>query len=166
MILNIYDVKTEALLIFCRDLIASYKDNNDNELFNIDNDTILYIQKTTYEINEEIEKIIQPTQYYIQNAKNFGIKEVIKYYNFINAQLNKKLKQNSTFNPTMIYMSLLATWFAEVGYVEKNKKYLYFSLYPFCEVYDKLLLKIKDTNYKALNISMIDIAEDIIYKLK
>ena len=45
MILNLSKIKTEALLLFCRDLIQEYSLKNDH-LFNIDNNTKLYIEDT------------------------------------------------------------------------------------------------------------------------
>jgi hypothetical protein len=65
----------------------------------------------------------------------------------------------------MLYFSLLAVWFKELDKESKSKKYIYFTIYPYGNVYDKLLLNIKDESFKKLNISMIEIAEKIIYRV-
>jgi len=75
------------------------------------------------------------------------------------------LENRSTFNPSMLYLSLMATWFAELSKESKSKEFIYFSIYPYSDIYDKLLINVKDNKFKALNISMIDIAETIIFKL-
>lgn len=40
----------------------------------------------------------------------------------------------------------------------------YFLLYPYGTVYDKLLIGIKNVEYKNMSIKMIELAEKVIYK--
>ena len=65
----------------------------------------------------------------------------------------------------MLYFSMLATWFAELQKESKSKQYIYFIIYPYANVYDKLLVNIKDQAFKNMNIEMINIAEKIVIGL-
>ncbi len=158
MILNLSKIKTEALLLFCRDLIDAYASSDDN-IFNIDNEIKIYINDTIRQLQKAINNTVQPQRYYIENSKNIRIKSILKSYNFINKSISKYLSQGQQFNPAMLCFSLLTTWFAELRYENKSKEFIYFTIYPYGNIYDKLLLNIKDTNFKALNISMIQISE-------
>jgi hypothetical protein len=164
MILNLSKIKTEALLLFCRDLIGAYKNSEDN-LFDVDKNIKLFIKTTTDDVLQQIEKTVHPQAFYLRQANNSKIKAILLSYTFINNNLSKELKEGKLFNPAMLYFSLLATWFVELGRESKSKEYLYFSLFPYGEVYDAMLLHTKDINFKGLNVSMIDIAEKIIVKL-
>ncbi|MFW3328857.1 hypothetical protein ACN9JT_10410, partial [Aliarcobacter butzleri] len=84
-------------------------------------------------------------------------------YNFINNEISKNLKENETFNPSMLYFSLLALWFKELNKESTSKEYIYFILYPYFQVYDKFLVNMKDPEFKKLNIKMIELAEKVIY---
>jgi hypothetical protein len=64
----------------------------------------------------------------------------------------------------MLYFSLLAVWFKELNKESRSKEYIYFILYPYANVYDKLLVEIKNKEFKVLNIKMLELAEEIIYK--
>ena len=64
----------------------------------------------------------------------------------------------------MLYFSLLNLWFKELEKENKSKEFIYFLLYPYENVYDKLLIGIKNIEYKAMNIKMIELAEKIVYK--
>ena len=75
------------------------------------------------------------------------------------------MKNNTKFNPAMLCFSLLSTWFAELGHEIKSKEFLFFTIYPYGEIYDILLLNNKNIDYKRLNISMINVAEETILKL-
>lgn len=162
MILNISKIKTEALLLFCKDLINSYKDIKPNS--NIDKQ----LHEEFLEINEEILKnisfVTKDTKYYLDNPKNFRVRAIFKCYNFINKELSKNLKENEEFNPSMLYFSLLALWFKELNKESNSKEYIFFTLYSYSNIYDKFLLKIKDIEYKSINIKMIDLAELLISK--
>lgn len=162
MILNISKIKTEALLLFCRDLILSYKDVKPMYSANEK------LQKEFLAINDEILKqlnsLTSDTKYYIANRKNFRIKAIIKCYEFINSELNKNLNQNEEFNPSMLYFSFLTLWFKELNKESNSKEYIFFTIYPYSQIYDKFLLKMNDMAYKQLNIKMIDLAEYIIDK--
>ncbi len=167
MILNLSKIKTEALLLFCKDLIESYKDK-DEKLFDIDNQINDYINEISVAMHKQMKNVTFPNDYYIQNRKHYRIKAVLEAYNFINKELTKEFDNKDTgkvFNPAMLYFSLLAVWFKELDKESKSKEYIYFTIYPYANVYDKLLVNIKNEEFKKLNISMIEIAEKIIYKL-
>jgi len=165
MILNLSQIKTEAILLFCKDLISSYKDK-DEDIFEVDKETNEYINKISEEMYKQMENCTAPTDYYLKNSNHFRIKAVIDAYNFLNKQLSYELKDGATFNPAMLYFSLLAVWFKELDKENKSKKYIYFTIYPYGNVYDKLLVNIKDEKFKKLNIDMIEIAEKVIYRLE
>jgi hypothetical protein len=89
----------------------------------------------------------------------------------LNQELNKVLKQQTIFSPTMLCFSLLATWFAELQKESRSKEYIYFIIYPYALVYDELLIHNQNEAFKKLNISMIQTAEKVIlsyekYRLK
>ncbi|XPV68318.1 MAG: hypothetical protein ACNI25_13555 [Halarcobacter sp.] len=164
MILNLSQIKTEALLLFCKDLISSYKDVEE-DIFDIDKEINQYINKISEDMYKQMSVCTFPNEYYIKNASHYRIKAIIDAYNFLNFQLSKELKDGKPFNPAMLYFSLLAVWFKELDKESKSKSYIYFTIYPYGNVYDKLLVNIKDENFKKLNISMLEIAEKVIYKL-
>jgi hypothetical protein len=101
----------------------------------------------------------------MKNRNHYRIKAVLKAYNFINKELDKELKKGKVFNPSMLYFSLLAVWFKELNKEENSKQYIYFTIYPYANVYDKLLINIKDEKFKLINIAMLEIAEKVILKL-
>lgn len=164
MILNISKIKTEAILLFCKDLILAYKSETKNT-FNINPDIDKSMIEIADDMLKQINRITRDQKYYLENRKHYRIKEILKSYNFINKELSKELKNGSVFNPSMLYFALLATWFKELNKESSSKEYIYFLLYPYSNVYDKLLLNINDNKFKVLNILMIEIAERVIYKL-
>jgi hypothetical protein len=164
MILNLSKIKTESLLLFCKDLILSYKDKGDIEKYVTDKDIIEGFNNIGNDMLKEISKITFPQNYYLENRKHYRIKAILDGYNFINKEISKNLKQNEEFNPSMLYFSLLALWFKELNKESKSKEYIYFIIYPYSHVYDKFLVEIKDKEFKLLNIKMIELAEKIIYK--
>ncbi|WP_198304312.1 hypothetical protein [Arcobacter vandammei] len=164
MVINISKVKTEALLLFCRDLILSYKDNNDTNSYGLDKEILIEFNNISLDILKEINKVTFSQDYYIKNRKNFRIKAILNCYDFINKELSKNLKENEEFNPSMLYFSLLTLWFKELGKENKSKEFIFFLLYPYEIVYDKLLIGIKNIEYKTMNIKMIELAEKVIYK--
>jgi len=164
MIINSTKVKTEALLLFARDLIDSYKDN-DETLFTLDNDIKEFISLRTSQLYKAINLAVQPIDYYMRNKNVSRILMILKSYEHINKNISKHLKNNSRFNPSMLCFSLLSTWFAEMQKENNSKEFLYFSIYPYGEIYDKLLLNSTEIEYKNLNIQMLNIAEDTIFKL-
>ncbi len=165
MILNLSKIKTEALLLFCKDLILSYKDS-ETILFEENEDIEHYIQEVTEEFLVQIENVTFPSEHYLSNRKHYRIKAVLDAYNYVNQTISKELKEDSLFNPAMLYFSLLAVWFKELDKESKSKEYIYFLLYPYANVYDKLLINIDDEKFKVMNIAMIEIAERVIYKLE
>ena len=164
MIINSSKVKTEALLLFCRDLIESYKINK-NQLFDIDNRTEQFIDERIEQLLDAINFVVQPIEYYLRNSKVSRISIILKSYNFISKQVSKNFNQGDPFNPSMLCFGLLCSWFAELCINKEDKEFLYFSIYPYSEIYDKLLLNNTDLNYKSINISMLTIAENSINKL-
>jgi hypothetical protein len=164
MIINLSSVKTEALLLFCRDLIDAYE-NNSNEIYDIDNSTKEFISLNIKDLKKAINVVLQDNKYYIKNAKVTRIKIILSYYNQINSLITNALEKNREFNPSMLCFSLLATWFKELSHQEKSKEFLYFTLYPYGEIFDILIVKQNNKQYKRLNIKMIEIAETTMLKL-
>ena len=164
MILNVSKIKTESLLLFCKDLILSYKDQSDIEKYLMDKEVIEKFNNIGNDMLKQISNITYPENYYLENRKHYRIKSILDGYNFINTEISKNLKQNEEFNPSMLYFSLLALWFKELNKESKSKEYIYFILFLFYNVYDKFLVEIKDKDFKLLNIKMIELAEKVIYK--
>ena len=164
MILNLSKIKTESLLLFCKDLILSYKDTDDIEKYLMDKEVIEKFNNIGNDMLKQISNVTLPSSYYLQNRKHYRINAILDGYNFINKEISKSLKQNEEFNPSMLYFSLLAVWFKELNKESKSKEYIYFIIYPYANVYDKFLVEIKDKDFKLLNIKMIELAEKIIYK--
>ena len=164
MILNLSKIKTESLLLFCKDLILSYKDTDDIEKYVMDKEVIEKFNNIGNDMLKQISNITYPENYYLENRKHYRIKSILDGYNFINTEISKNLKQNEEFNPSMLYFSLLALWFKELNKESKSKEYIYFILFPYYNVYDKFLVEIKDKDFKLLNIKMIELAEEVIYK--
>ncbi len=165
MILNISKIKTEALLLFCKDIIVTYRNSQDN-LFELSSEFEEFAQKNSEEILRELNKVTRSYDFYTKQKHNSYVKAVLKTYNYLNKCINEELKKGGAFNPSMLYFSLLATWFAELQKESRSKEYIYFILYPYALVYDKLLLNIKNVEFKALNITMIHIAEKVVWKLE
>jgi hypothetical protein len=171
MILNLSKIKTEALLLFCKDIIQTYKDSN-TEPFELDVETKKHITQKVDELLKALNSATKPHEFYIQNAqKSFHIQAIIKSYEFLNEQLNRALKKEHLFSPTMLCFSLLASWFAELQKESKSKEYIYFIIYPYALIYDELLVHTHNKAFKALNTSMIEVAERVIlsyekYRLK
>jgi len=164
MILNLSKIKTESLLLFCRDLILSYKDKEDININGIDKELIEKFNKISEEMLTQINYATHPSDYYIKNRKHYRVKAVLDAYNFINEEISKTL-ENKAFNPSMLYFSLLALWFKELNKESRSKEYIYFTIYTYSNVYDELIVKIKSVEFKELNISMLEVAEELVYKL-
>ena len=164
MIINLSGVKTEALLLFCRDLIQTYENNN-SEIYDISQDTKKFISSNIKDLKKAINVVLQDNSYYINNSKVTRIKIILSYYNQINNNISKCLSKNTQFNPSMLCFSLLATWFKEFEHQENSKEYLYFTLYPYGDIFDNLIVKQTNKEYKNLNINMIQIAENTMIKL-
>lgn len=164
MILNVSKIKTESLLLFCKDLILSYKDRVDVNDYGMDKEVIEKFNNIGNDMLKQILNVTFPQNYYLQNRKHYRIKSILDAYNFINNEISINLKKNEEFNPSMLYFSLLALWFKELNKESRSKEYIYFILYPYSFVYDKLLVKMQNQDFKKLNIKMIELAEKIIYK--
>ncbi|MGE4461469.1 MAG: hypothetical protein AB7D49_03425 [Arcobacter sp.] len=143
----------------------SYKDKIDTNNYGIDKEIIDNFNDIGNDMLKQILNVTFPENYYIQNRKHYRIKAILDGYNFINKEISKNLKENESFNPSMLYFSLLALWFKELNKESRSKEYIYFILYPYAQVYDRLLVGIKNKEFKDLNIKMIDLAESVIFKL-
>ncbi|MDD2697618.1 MAG: hypothetical protein PHF17_02320 [Arcobacteraceae bacterium] len=167
MVVDTISLKTEALLLFCRDLINTYNQENQNQnsVFIADEYLKEFIKSHIDNLQKGINAILQPNDYYIRNMKVTRIRLIIKFYNQINKMLSNYLKEDNRFSPAMLLFSMLATWFKELGYEKNSKEFIFFSIYPYSEIYDMLLLNVKDLEYKKLNINMIQIAENVIIRL-
>jgi hypothetical protein len=163
MILNLSKIKTEALLLFCKDIIVTYKDSEEIA-FDVDKELIEFINSVSENILKEINRAVRSHQFYMSNSNNSRIKAVILSYEFLNKEISQILKEDNKFNPSMLYFSLLAMWFKELNKESKSKEFIFFTIYTYGEVYDRLLLKQKDVEFRRLNIKMIEIAEKIILK--
>lgn len=163
MIINLSKIKTEALLLLCKDIISSYKDKKIDK-FSINEDIDIYMEDISKEILKQLENLTRDNSFYLKNKKSARIKSILNAYNFLNKELSNELKEGVEFNPSMLYFSMLAMWFKELGKESKSKEYIYFLIYPYSNVYDKLLLNIEDEKFKLLNIKMIEIAERVILK--
>lgn len=165
MILNLSKIKTEALLLFCKDLIKSYQDGQSKN-FDINPSIDNTIKELSIDFLKQINNVTHDTKYYINNSKHFRIKAILDTYNFINETISKELEENTLFNPAMLYFSLLAVWFKEYNKESKSKEYIYFTIYTYGKVYDTLLVNIKDEEFKKLNIKMLEIAEKVVNKVE
>ena len=148
MILNISKIKTESLLLFCKDLILSYKDKVNLNESELDKDIVEEFNNIGADMLKQILNVTFPQNYYVQNPKHYRIKAVLNGYNFINNEISKNLKENESFNPSMLYFSLLALWFKELNKESRSKEYIYFILYPYSHVYDRLLVGMKNKEFK------------------
>ena len=94
MILNVSKIKTESLLLFCKDLILSYKDQSDIEKYLMDKEVIEKFNNIGNDMLKQISNITYPQNYYLENRKHYKIKSILDGYNFINNEISKNLKQN------------------------------------------------------------------------
>jgi hypothetical protein len=163
MILNLSKVKTQALLLFCNDLIQTY--SQDENIFDIDNSIKEYINNTVVQLSKAISQVVKPQQYYEENYQTTHVKATLEAYELINENISKHLSKGAKFNPAMLCFALLTTWFAELRYESGSKEYIFFTLYPYGNIYDKLLLDMNNNDFKALNIFMIQVAEDTMLNL-
>lgn len=164
MILNLSKIKTESLLLFCKDLILSYKDKEDINAYGLDKEVVIKFNKIGEQMLDQINSVTLSSNYYLQNRKHYRIKAILNAYNFINEELSKLLTENQSFNPSMLYFAMLALWFKELNKESKSKEYIFFILYPYGNVYDDFIVNIKNQEFKKLNIDMLELAEKIIYK--
>lgn len=162
MIVNLSKIKTEALLLFSKELIKSYI-YKDEKIIVVDEYVTKIIEDRTYDIYKNIINTIHRDEVYTSGS-NIHARLVMKYFDFLNKQITKELKMGEPFNPSVLLFSLLATWFLELGHESKSKEYIYFSLFTYGEIYDLMFVTTQDVAYKAMNIKMVDIAERIIYK--
>ncbi|MEA3383450.1 MAG: hypothetical protein U9Q20_02085 [Campylobacterota bacterium] len=164
MIINSKKVKTEALLLICRDLINSYNTQDDN-MFDISDEIKTFMNQRIEQLLKAINIAIQPIDYYTRNAKVSRISIILNTYQYINKSLSKEFQNGEKFNPSMLCFALLSTWFAELDVTIDDKEFIFFCVYPYSEIYDKLLLEVNNNEFKNLNISMLNIAEKSMFNL-
>ena len=80
MILNLSKIKTESLLLFCRDLILSYKDKVDLENSGVDKDIIENFNNIGINMLKEIKKVTYSDTYYLNNRKTSRVKAILEGY--------------------------------------------------------------------------------------
>jgi hypothetical protein len=160
MIVNVTKIKTEALLLLCKDLILSY--NKEDIFTNIDKDLKLFVKNQIDELLVNIKKVTKEQSYYLKSQKTYHIKYILKFYTLLNNLLSKRFKPSEPFNPAMLCFALLCSWFVELGKKDIPKEYIYFMVLNYSEIYDKMLVNVSNSEFKALNIKMLDIAESVI----
>ena len=77
MIFKYIKSKTENLLLFCKDLILSYKDITDTNDYGIDKDIIENFNNIGNEILKQILNVTLPTNYYLQNKNIIELKAIL-----------------------------------------------------------------------------------------
>lgn len=159
MIVNIEKIKTEALLIFCRDLIVSYQ--NAELVVDVEYEIINKMKLQTELILVEIRKVTKQPAFYIQNKNHFKVKAILNAHNFLVNFCNTRFKNDDVFNPFVLVLSILTYWFGELEKEKNTKEYIFFSIYPFCEIYDDFFIKTKNSSYKIINLKTIEIAEEL-----
>ena len=164
MVFDPISLKTEALLLFCRDLIETYEKNDEN-LFEVDESFLQFVDIHIDSLKKGINAIVQHNEYYLRNMRIHRIKIVLYYYESINKTITNCMKKDNRFDPSMLCFAMLATWFKEFEIDEKSKQYIFFSIYPYGEIYDRFLILHQNEEYKKLNLNMIDIAEKTMTKL-
>ena len=65
MVINISKIKTEALLLFCKDLILSYKDVEELDSYGLDKNILTEFNNIGLVILDEINKVTFPQDYYL-----------------------------------------------------------------------------------------------------
>ncbi|MGB9801342.1 MAG: hypothetical protein ACPLSX_00135, partial [Arcobacter sp.] len=92
MIINLSKIKTEALLLLCKDIITSYE-NIEDEKFEIDDEINIYIKDTSKDILKELKRVTKENDYYLNNKNSYTISAILQAYNFLNLELSKELKE-------------------------------------------------------------------------
>ena len=163
MILNLSTIKTEALLLLCRDIIESYNKNND--IFSLNKEIVDKVRIIINDISKQLNKVLRPNNYYIENQQLSKVTFILKTYNMLNNTLSTKFKNNQLFDPFMLCISMIHTWFIELQRENKNKKYIFFLLYTYTDIFD-MIISIKDKRYQKLSLEMMDIAESVVIDLE
>ena len=89
MILNLSKIKTESLLLFCKDLILSYKDKEDTSTYGVDKEVVEKFNLIASDMLKNIEKVTFSNEYYLENRNHYRIKAILDVYNFINKEISK-----------------------------------------------------------------------------
>ena len=163
MILNLSDIKTEALLLLCRDIIEAY--GKDSDIFSLDKEIIDKIKIVVDDISKQLNKVLRPNSYYADNKQLSKVTFTLKAYNMLNNTLSTKFKNDQLFDPFMLCISMIHTWFIELQRENKNKKYIFFLLYTYTDIFD-MIVSIKDKKYQKLSLEMMNIAESVAIDLE
>ena len=163
MILNLSDIKTEALLLLCRDIIEAY--GKDSDIFSLDKEIIDKIKIVVDDISKQLNKVLRPNSYYTDNQQLSKVTFTLKAYNMLNNTLSTKFKNDQLFDPFMLCISMIHTWFIELQRENKNKKYIFFLLYTYTDIFD-MIVSIKDKKYQKLSLEMMNIAESVAIDLE
>ena len=164
MILNISKIKTEALLLICKDLLNSYENISDDNIFEVNEEIKEFMDKTSSDLLKQLRNLTRDNSFYLENKSSYRVNAILKSYNYLNQSLNQEFKEGMVFNPALLCFSMLAMWFKELNKESNSKEYIFFLLYPFGNVYDKLFVKVEDEKFKAINLKMIEIAEKVMIK--
>jgi len=163
VILNLSDIKTEALLLLCRDIIEAY--GKDSDIFSLDKEIIDKIKIVVDDISKQLNKVLRPNSYYADNKQLSKVTFTLKAYNMLNNTLSTKFKNDQLFDPFMLCISMIHTWFIELQRINKNKKYIFFLLYTYTDIFD-MIVSIKDKKYQKLSLEMMNIAESVAIDLE
>lgn len=163
MVFDRVALKSEALLLFIRDLIETYEKQSE-DVFSVEFEIEKFVEGHLFSLKKGINAILQNNQYYLRNQRISRIKIILRYYELLNKLMSKEMKNQDKFDPCMLSISMLATWFKEYGYEAKGKEFIFFGIYPYGEIYDTLLGHNKNIEYKQTNIKMITIAEKVMIK--
>ena len=160
MVFSPIALKSEALLLFIRDLLETYEDKN-NMAFEVDSSINDFINYHITSLKKGINSFVQENSYYLRNRNISRIKMILHYYRSMEKIVDLHLQKNEKFDPCMLSFGLLAFWFKELGIESKIKELVFFAIYPYGEVYDTLIVENQNEEYKKTNIKMINLAEKI-----
>jgi hypothetical protein len=163
MVFDPIALKSEALLLFTRDLIETYE-NKDDIVFDVDETTSRFVDSHIKNLKKGINSFVQENSYYLRNRNISRIKMILHYYTILQKNVEDQLQKNEKFDPCMLSFSMLAIWFKELGIESRVKELIFFAIYPYGDVYDKLLVDNDSDEYKKTNIKMINLSEKIIMK--
>ncbi|HFU75874.1 MAG TPA: hypothetical protein ENK66_06465 [Arcobacter sp.] len=163
MVFDPIALKSEALLLFTRDLIETYENKNEI-VFDVDKTIGEFVDFHIQNLKKGINSFVQENSYYLRNRNISRIKMILHYYSLLQKQVENQLNKNDKFDPCMLSFSMLAIWFKELGIESKVKELIFFAIYPYGDVYDKLLVDNYNDEYKKINIKMINLSEKIIMK--
>ncbi|MBD3841170.1 MAG: hypothetical protein IE909_04685 [Campylobacterales bacterium] len=166
MVVHKDKIKSEALLLICKDMIITYKQKEvlQGQMQGVDQQTKEFVITRTEHFLKAINVCVQPIDYYLRNKRVSRIVMILKSYQYLHDALSKKFSKNQQFNPFMLCIAMISTWFVELEKCNNEKEYLYFERYPYGEIFDGIFVKNQHIEYKKLSIAMVEIAESVITK--